>query len=282
MKGDLPEPPPTRSPGMSSYKALLTLVCFKRSRHRIFAAPNEGADATVTLEAKISRTRFRHPRSSAASRRRVACMRQVSIVGFLVAGTVAFFPVVAAAASVSPSPTPSPTTASPTPSPTTASPSPSPTPTSPTTSPSPTPTQTPSPAPTPTPSSKPSPTDSRTPTLPSRAPVRTPAPIPVPAAPVTHSLASAYEKKRHPPAAISAPTTTRARARAAAPPAADVGGAGHADATDFARVAAFAALLAGFAVVAGGWLRLRLRRRAHPPKHAHRTIRPRADDHWSM
>jgi len=72
-------------------------------------------------------------------------------------------------------------------------------------------------------------------------------------------------------------------------PIADISGASaQADGTGPAVVATFAALLAGFALFAGRWLRLGLRRRAHPPRHAARAPsssgghrRPRgADDDW--
>jgi hypothetical protein len=55
-------------------------------------------------------------------------------------------------------------------------------------------------------------------------------------------------------------------------------------------VATFAALLAGFALFAGRWLRLTLRRRANPPRHSLRAPassgghrRPRgSDDGWNF
>jgi hypothetical protein len=77
------------------------------------------------------------------------------------------------------------------------------------------------------------------------------------------------------------PATIRASAQAAAPSADNVGNARHAGGTDVARIAAFAALLAGFGVLSGTWLRWSLRRRAHPPRHARRPIKD-SDDHWPM
>jgi hypothetical protein len=69
-------------------------------------------------------------------------------------------------------------------------------------------------------------------------------------------------------AAVKAPATSDASAGAFTPVASIGAGRPQPDGTGPALVAAFAALLAGFALVTGRWLRLGLRRRAHPPRHA--------------
>ncbi len=273
----------------------------------------------VTLEAMISRSRMRRPSSRDSRQRRVARMQRVTILGFLVAGAVASSPVALAAVSASPSsipsPTPSPTspTPSPTPSPTSPTPSPTPSPTSPTPSPTPSPTS-PTPRPTPSPTSptarptpsptrpthkpggKPSPKPSRVPQpSPSSRPVQAPVPMHVPTSPAAHSAAPAPPKKGHlATATVSSPVATQTRTRAAGPPANVVAGAGRAGGAAPAGIAALTAMFAGFALLAGRWLRLSLRRRAHPPRHAHRTTEhralpsrghrrlPSADDYWRM
>jgi hypothetical protein len=91
-------------------------------------------------------------------------------------------------------------------------------------------------------------------------------------------------------AAVKAPATSRASAGAFTPVASIGAGRPQPDGTGPAVVATFAALLAGFALVTGRWLRLSLRRRAHPPRHAfwtpapsggHRRPRGTADD-WDF
>ncbi len=193
----------------------------------------------------ISRARFRRPTSVAAKRRCTARVRTV-LPGLLVAGAVAFCPAAMAAPSATPSPSPSPTSSSPTPEPSSSSPSPSPTPSP--TSPAPTPSPT-SPTPTPSPTS-PQPTPSPTSPKPSPAPTSAPAPTPSPTrgskpphtrspapspspsswpagapgpAPVWPSFAAhtprrAHGKKGHRvTAAVKAPTTSHASARAFTP-----------------------------------------------------------------
>jgi hypothetical protein len=219
----------------------------------------------------------------------------VIIPGLIAAGTVAFSPAALAVASVTPSPSPSPTSPSPTPS-SSPSPSPTPSPTSPSPTPSPTaPTPTPSPtSPTPRPSPTrsssppPTPTPSPTPTASSKPPHEgRPAPSPSPSwpagapgpAPVWTSFAAhsgqAHAKKQHRATiALTAPAATRASTRTTVPLANIGGGQRQADGTGPGVVAACAALLAGFALLTGRWLRVSLRRRAHPPRHAHRTPAP--------
>jgi hypothetical protein len=89
-------------------------------------------------------------------------------------------------------------------------------------------------------------------------------------------------------AAVTAPTS-HASAGAFTPVASLSTGRPQPDGTGPAVVATFAALLAGFALVTGRWLRLGLRRRAHPPRHALRTAatsgghrRPRGTDDWDF
>lgn len=266
--------------------------------------------------ATMSGARLRRPTSVAAKRRCTARVRRAVLPSLLVAGTVAFCPAAMAAPSATPSPSPSPTSASPTPEPSSPSPtsSPTPSPTSPApspTSPAPTPSPT-SPLPTPSPTSpKPSPAPSTAPApapsptgggkpphTPSPAPSPSPsswsagAPGPAPAWPsfAAHTPRHAHVKKGHGvTAAVKAPATSHASAGASTPLASIGAGRPQPDGTGAAVVAAFAALLAGIALVTGRWMRLSLRRRAHPPRHAFRTPapgghrRPRGtDDDWEF
>jgi hypothetical protein len=100
-----------------------------------------------------------------------------------------------------------------------------------------------------------------------------------------------HAKDRHSvTTAANAPSTAHARTRAFAPLASIGAGRSQPDGTGPAVVATIAALLAGFALVTGRWLRLSMRRRAHPPRHAHPAHaasgghrRPRgADDDWNF
>jgi len=76
-------------------------------------------------------------------------------------------------------------------------------------------------------------------------------------------------------------------------PAANISDGAGGDWAGPARVATFAAMLAGFVLLAGHRLRLSLRRRAYPPRHAAQTVRhgglipargqrrrPRTHDEW--
>ena len=90
-------------------------------------------------------------------------------------------------------------------------------------------------------------------------------------------------------AAAKAPATSQASAGAFTPVASIGAGRSRPDGTGPAVVATFAALLAGFALMTGRWLRVRLRRRAHPPRHAFRTPaesgghrRLRGTDDWDF
>jgi hypothetical protein len=97
-------------------------------------------------------------------------------------------------------------------------------------------------------------------------------------------------KHGHVTVAAQTPAATQSSTGPIAPVAKIGGGPAQADGTGPAVVATFAALLGGFALFAGRWLRLSFRRRAHPPKHAlqepaasggHR--RPRGfDDDWTF
>ncbi len=261
----------------------------------------------------ISRARFRRPTSMPAMRRCTARVRRTILPGLLIAGTVAFCPAAVAALSATPSPSPSPTSVSPTPEPSSSSPSSSPTPSP--TSPAPTPSPT-SPTPTPSPTS-PRPTPSRTSPKPSPAPTSVPAPTPSPTrgsepphtrspapspspsswpAPTWPSFAAHTARHAHAKkgpsvtAGAKAPATSDASAGAFTPVASIGADRPQPDGTGPAVVAMFAALLGGFALLTGRWLRLSLRRRAHPPRHAFRTPapsgghrRPRgSDDNWDF
>jgi hypothetical protein len=104
-----------------------------------------------------------------------------------------------------------------------------------------------------------------------------------------HTPRQAHAKEqRRVTTAAKAESTDHAKTRAFAPLASIGGGPSQPDGTGPAVVATFAALLAGFALLTGRWLRLALRRRAHPPRHAHRAAasgghrRPRGHDDWDF
>jgi len=124
-------------------------------------------------------------------------------------------------------------------------------------------------------------------------PTRTPVPLPTWTSLAKHPSKSAQDAKKQRPAAVAtAQGTTPVRSQAVVP-AANIGDGAGGDWAGPARVATFAALLAGFVLVAGHRLRLSLRRRAYPPRHAAQTVRhgglmpqrgqrrrARSDDEW--
>jgi hypothetical protein len=105
-----------------------------------------------------------------------------------------------------------------------------------------------------------------------------------------HSPQQKHAKEQHRiTTAAKARSTHHARPQEFAPLASIGGGPSQPDGTGPAVVATLAALLAGFAMVTGRWLRLSLRRRAHPPRHAHPAPasgghrRPRGHDNdWNF